>query len=70
MDSYYQNNNFARASRPIVHWPSLHYCDMNLLYFTLLLYGVGEHNTEFSFPFSKLVCVPFSFNPRKLHLTN
>ena len=25
--------------------PSLHPCDMKLANFTLLLYGVGEHNT-------------------------
>ena len=29
------------------------------------LYGVDEHNTKFSFPFSKLRYGPFGFNPRK-----
>ena len=31
--------------------PSLHPCDMKLANFTLLLYGVGEHNTTVVFFF-------------------
>ena len=40
-----------------IFWPSLHDCDMKILNFMHLLYGVGEHNTN-SFFFLNSDTVP------------